>query len=130
MDVFWIFDQWPVSISDITGKDQLSALSLFGHPHLNGRRTKQVSGINKANRESLTDFNLLIVGTFHEMFQNTLCILHIVHRCHFRLTCTACLTVSPLCLKFLNVSGIFQHNITEFTSCFRCKNRSSKPMIV
>ena len=130
MNVFRIFDQWPVSVSNIAGKDQFSTLSFFRYPHLNGGRSKQMSGINKANGKSLTDLNLLIIGTFHEMLQNSLRIFHVIHWCHFRLACTACLTISPLCLKFLNVSRIFQHNIAEFTSCFRCKNCSSKPMIV
>ena len=89
-----------------------------------------MSGIDKPDRKSITDLDLIMILAGNEVLQYPHRIFHVVHRCHFRLTCTACLTVSPLCLKFLNVSGIFQHNITELTGGLCGKDFPPKSMIV
>ena len=78
-----------------------------------------MSGIDKPDRKSITDLDLIMILAGNEVLQYPHRIFHVVHRCHFRLTGTPRLTVSPLRLKFLNVCGILEHDVTEFTGCLR-----------
>ena len=130
LDKLRILDERPVVISDISGESKLHRLVIFRHPDFNGRGSEQMPRIDKANGQTLTDFNPVMILTRHKMFEHPLCIFHVVHRCHFRFTGTSCFTVSPFCLKFLNVRGILEHNITQFTGCLCCKNPAPESMIV
>ena len=89
-----------------------------------------MSCIHKPYRQPLTNIHPVVIITGNKVFQNPLCIIHIIQRRHFRFTGTSRLTISPLCFKFLNMCRIFEHNPTELTSGLRGKHLPPEPMVI
>ena len=122
-----IFDQRLCRISDIAGKYNFLLHTVLIDPHLYAGRAKQMTDIGKADIDSLTQTDLLIIGTRNQTFDRTVSILHGIERfCRFVIGTSLRLPVLPLRLLHLDMGTITQHDTAQVRGCLCCKNLSSE----
>ena len=123
-NIYRILNQRLIKITDITGKYDFFLFVILGEPDLNTTGTKKMSCIYKTYLYSFCRFNNLIVRTSDKVPKHSHGIFHSISRYKFRLAFSAALTVSPFCLKHLDVCTVTKHNITEIAGRLCCIDRS------
>ena len=76
-----------------------------------------MTGIPETNWNFITDLYPGVIGTSHKMRHGILCICHRVHGYHQFIACTSGFPVLPLCFCFLNMTAVFQHDLTKVNRC-------------
>ena len=85
--------------------------------------------IRKTDLNAVADRDPLSVLAWHKQLYGIQGILHHIHRLILRLSCSSALAVAPLCLKFLDVRAVTQHNVAEIR-CRECgKDLSLKSIL-
>ncbi len=82
-----------------------------------------MADISKAYLTPLTDFNLLVVGTWDDASDGILSILHGIGGFNLDyIFISFALTVSPLSLLHLDMGAVTQHNTAKIRCSIRCKD--------
>ena len=85
-----------------------------------------MSCVYKPNGNPWCRGDRFFVGAWYKILYYTHGIFHRVGRYKFRFTLTASLTVTPFCLKHLNMRAVTEHDIAEVTGCLGRIDRTHK----
>ena len=127
---FRIFQQWTVSIAQISGKHHLDLFPVFFQPDFYERRSQQMSRIPETNGNLITYRNLMIIVTWYKMLHHALHIIQVIHGNDFRKTGSSRLPVLPLRLKHLNMRTVTEHNVTQLRRRIGRKHLSPKTLCI
>ena len=105
-----IADNRLVTISDVTGKDDLSSFLSLSQPYLRTGRTKQMSCVCEAYPDPVTQFHFLSVFQRYHMAHGFLHVRQRVERFYRLLAGAGVAFGFPRGVAFLDVGGIPQHD--------------------
>ena len=119
-----VFQNRRARLPHIASKNQLRFFTVFFGKNLCHCRTYDMSCNFKFNFNSWNNFKFLIKITYDKTFKRAVSLINRIQRLNQFTPGTHALTVSKLCIRFVDMRTVWQQNSAQRQRCFGAVNRA------